>query len=489
MGIPLTVQIVSVVVMSLMIWSVEKESASIDRSRDISSESLRLAKLIYDAEYELFSFLERLRQGVPSPPVLMLRYKEKHKAIEEHLHVLWNLSKDRPKERPLVEKFVRKTKTLLKMMDMLKERMDGQNLEGVFTLGTIMAQSHEYLPELSYLVEQLAIMGEAEEPQAKFVAGLRKYIVLVLLSSVALNIVVVLVLFAQFNRGTISRLAILMDNTKRLANHQQLNPQLQGEDEIGALDHVFHEAADALEAARQREIELMELKKQIMSMVSHDLRAPLMSIQISLDMLESNMLGELPKAAHEKVVASEQSVDRLVRMINDLLDVEKLEAGMMEMDLRDVPLQVIIDRAVEAVNELAKKKGVEISCNESEIEVKGDGDRLIQVLVNFLSNAIKFSPENSKIMINSRLDGDFAELRVIDSGPGIPEEARAQIFERFRQVKGQKGMGGTGLGLAISKLIVEMHGGKIGVDAAEDGGSSFWFSIPAAKEVLDEDDV
>lgn len=489
MGIPLTVQIVSVVVMSLMIWSVEKESASIDRSRDISSESLRLAKLIYDAEYELFSFLERLRQGVPSPPVLMLRYKEKHKAIEEHLHVLWNLSKDRPKERPLVEKFVRKTKTLLKMMDMLKERMDGQNLEGVFTLGTIMAQSHEYLPELSYLVEQLAIMGEAEEPQAKFVAGLRKYIVLVLLSSVALNIVVVLVLFAQFNRGTISRLAILMDNTKRLANHQQLNPQLQGEDEIGALDHVFHEAADALEAARQREIELMELKKQIMSMVSHDLRAPLMSIQISLDMLESNMLGELPKAAHEKVVASEQSVDRLVRMINDLLDVEKLEAGMMEMDLRDVPLQVIIDRAVEAVNELAKKKGVEISCNESEIEVKGDGDRLIQVLVNFLSNAIKFSPENSKIMINSRLDGDFAELRVIDSGPGIPEEARVQIFERFRQVKGQKGKGGTGLGLAISKLIVEMHGGKIGVDAAEDGGSSFWFSIPAAKEVLDEDDV
>lgn len=487
MGIPLTVQIVSVVVMSLMLWSVERESASIDRSRDIASESLRMAKLIYDAEFELFSFLERMRQGVPSPPILMLRYKEKHKAIEVHLHQLWNLAKDRPKERPLVEKFVKKTKSLLRMMDQIKDRMDGQNLEGVFTLGMIMSQSHEYLPELSYIVEQLAIMGEAEEPQAKFVASLRQYIVIVLLSSVVINIVVVLILFIQFNRGTISRLGILMDNTRRLANHQKLNPELEGADEIGELDRVFHEAADALEAARQREIELMELKKQIMSMVSHDLRAPLMSLQISLDMLESNMLGELPEAAHQKVVQSEQSVDRLVRMINDLLDVEKLEAGMMEMDLRDLPLQVIVDRAIAAVDELAKKKGVDIVTNESELEVKGDGDRLIQVLVNFLSNAIKFSPENSKITLNTRLQGDFAELRVNDSGPGIPEEARLQVFERFRQIKGEKAKGGTGLGLAICKLIVEMHGGKIGVDAAEGGGASFWLTVPAVKETFDDD--
>lgn len=487
MGIPLTVQIVSVVVMSFLLVSAQRESESIDRSRDIAGESLRLAKLIYDAEYELFSFLERMRQGVPSPPILMLRYKEKHKAIEEHLHIIWNLSKDRPKERPLVEKFVKKTKALLRMMDRIKERMDGQNLEGVFTLGMIMSQSQEYLPELSYLVEQLAIMAEAEEPQAQVVKALKNYTLIALLASVAINIVVVLILFIQFNRGTISRLGILMDNTKRLANHQKLNPGLEGDDEIGELDRVFHEAADALETARQRESELMELKKQIMSMVSHDLRAPLMSLQISLDMLESNMLGELPQAAHDKIVASEQSVDRLVRMINDLLDVEKLEAGMMEIDLRDLPLQVIIERAVEAVNELAKKKGVAIVANESEIEVKGDGDRLIQILVNFLSNAIKFSPENSKIEVNSRLNGDFAEVRVNDRGPGIPEEARQQIFERFRQVKGQSGKGGTGLGLAISKLIAEMHGGKIGVDGAEGGGSSFWFTVPAAKEVLDDE--
>lgn len=174
-------------------------------------------------------------------------------------------------------------------------------------------------------------------------------------------------------------------------------------------------------------------------------------------------------------------------MINDLLDVEKLEAGMMEMDLRDLPLQVIVDRAIAAVDELAKKKGVDIVTNESELEVKGDGDRLIQVLVNFLSNAIKFSPENSKITINTRLLGDFAELRVNDSGPGIPEEARLQVFERFRQIKGEKAKGGTGLGLAICKLIVEMHSGKIGVDAAEGGGASFWLTVPAVKETFDDD--
>ncbi len=165
--------------------------------------------------------------------------------------------------------------------------------------------------------------------------------------------------------------------------------------------------------------------------------------------------------------------------MNLQIDLEKLEAGKMEVDLRDLPLQVIITRSIEAVEQLFSSKSIRIKQQDTDLEVKGDGDRLIQVLVNLIFNAIKFSPENSELSISCSSQNEFVELRVCDQGPGIPEDKREQVFERFSQIE-NKSKTGTGLGLAICRLIIEMHNGKIGVDQAESGGASFWIHLPRA---------
>lgn len=486
-AIPLTVQIISVAVMSFMIWTSEQESARLDRSRDIASEALLIAKLVYDTEYHLYEYIEIVKGFQLAPPRLEQQYEYGKLQIREHLSKLWILARERPnEEKAIVREFIRHTKSLLTLLDRIKDSLKQRDLKSVFSLGLIMSESNKYLPRLSSLIAQLSEIEERdmEANKAKEIRAATSWI---LFASVGLNIIVVLSLLAQFNKGTIARLAVLMDNTKRLASQQTLNPRLEGSDEIGELDRVFHEAADAMDAAKKREKELAELKQQVLAMVSHDLRSPLTSLKLTLDMLQHDMLGKLPDEAHDRVVQSEQSVARLIRMINDLLDVEKLEAGMMEVELRDVPLEVIICRSVEAVDELARSKGLRIVHDETEHEVRADGDRLIQVLVNFLSNAIKFSPEGADICISTTKRENMVELRVTDKGPGIPEDARLKIFERYRQVKGEKSKGGTGLGLAISKLVIEMHGGHIGVDPVEGGGSSFWCTIPAAAEFSEDE--
>ena len=486
-AIPLTVQIISVLVMSFMIWTAEQESTNLDQARDITSESLMVAKLIYDADLDLYFCVEAMQKTGVLYPSYLQSYRLKTETMKAHLSLLWKMAVGRPKEKNLIKEMIVTSKNILVINDQMVEKLKNRDLQNTLAIAVVLTDTETYMGKMSRIIAQLVEM-EQKDKETNRGMELRHQAQWFLFTSVLLNIIVVLALLQQFNRGTIARLAVLMDNTKRLASHQPLNPALQGGDEIGELDRVFHEAADAMEAAKKRENELMDLKKQIMAMVSHDLRAPLSSLQITLDMLQRNMLGQLPDAAHDKVVASEQSVARLIRMINDLLDVEKLEAGMMEIELRDLPLQVIVERSVDAMDELAKSKGLRITHPDTEFEVRGDGDRLIQVLVNFLSNAVKFAPEGSEIKIDCKKIDDMVEVRVSDRGPGIPEDYRTQIFERYRQVKGEKSKSGTGLGLAICKLVVEMHGGKIGVDPAEGGGSSFFFTIPAAQDMIDDED-
>jgi PAS domain S-box-containing protein len=240
------------------------------------------------------------------------------------------------------------------------------------------------------------------------------------------------------------------------------------------------------DVSESREVE--RLKKEFVATVSHELRTPLTSIRGSLGLLAGGVLGELPPEAVEVVAVAERNVIRLVRLINDILDLERLDTGRIEMHFETLTLASVFERSLEAVRAFADQEGVPLESATPSGSVWGDGDRLVQVLVNLLSNAVKFSPRGRVVRLSASEGGGFADVRVTDQGRGIPGSFREAIFERFRQVEASdaRQKGGSGLGLAICKTIIEQHGGSIGVESEEGRGSEFWIKLPVSPRDVPE---
>jgi PAS domain S-box-containing protein len=232
--------------------------------------------------------------------------------------------------------------------------------------------------------------------------------------------------------------------------------------------------------------EAQRIKQELTAIVSHELRTPLTSMQVFLTALSVGAYGEFNSGMEKRVVGIQRSVQRLVRLINDLLDSEKMSAGQLSINCERVNLAESISSAVDSVRELAEGQKVKLETDiADDVEVLGDVDRLAQVVVNLLSNAIKFSPTNSQIALVASKTDNNVRVSVTDHGPGIPQEYQEVIFERFQQVvyKGSKRKQGTGLGLSLSKYIIEQHHGEIGLTSESGKGSTFWFQLPLVPQV------
>lgn len=249
-------------------------------------------------------------------------------------------------------------------------------------------------------------------------------------------------------------------------------------------------------AAIVRDIEdrkkVERLKNEFVSTVSHEMRTPMTSIHGSLGLLVSGRLGSLPPQAQTLVEIAHKNSERLIRLINDILDVERIESGHMPFHVRPVSLATLVQQAADATRPYAQQLGVEIDLAPSASPmVLADPDRLIQVLTNLLSNAVKFSPSGSSVTVQlSRVEG-HGRISVSDRGPGIPEEFRAHLFEKFAQADASdaRRRGGTGLGLSIAKAIVERLGGTISVSTEVGVGTTFHVDLPAAPEIDSEVDA
>ncbi len=226
--------------------------------------------------------------------------------------------------------------------------------------------------------------------------------------------------------------------------------------------------------------EIERLKTQFVATVSHELRTPLTSLRGALGLLAGGVLGDLPADARAAVGIAERSILRLVGLVNDILDIERIENGRLALNYERHSLAALLTRSMEEVGALAQEGGIRLKADHPTGTVLGDGDRLVQVIVNLLSNALKFSPRGSAVHLRAEEKGAWVEVQVEDRGRGIPASHIEVIFDRFRQVElsDAAGQRGVGLGLAIARSIVERHGGVIGVLSEEGRGSTFWFRIP-----------
>lgn len=290
-----------------------------------------------------------------------------------------------------------------------------------------------------------------------------------------------------------ARVGALADDAERISDHlveyntdrplffKEISQPLRRPDGV-VLGRLFI----YIEVTTEKEIDLK--KSEFISIASHELRTPMTSIKGSLDLLLGGFAGELNQETQELLVIAQSGCDRLIRLINDILDLSKIESGRMQLRLQPVNLLDCVQRSVRTIGSYADSFQVklEVNCPVGLPEITADRDRLDQVITNLLGNAVKFSPTEGAVTVTLGCIEGGVECRVIDTGPGIPADQARQIFDKFQQVEGQsKKKGGTGLGLAIARALVQEHGGRIWVESELGRGSQFIFQLPLTPPARD----
>ncbi len=243
---------------------------------------------------------------------------------------------------------------------------------------------------------------------------------------------------------------------------------------------VFHDITHFKEVDR--------LKSEFISQVSHELRTPLTSIKGYIDNLRDGVAGALKEKQQHYLDRMAKNADHLVRLINDLLDVSRIESGKLALNLTTLSLRDLVAEVINTLRPIAAEKGLEIIANEFErgSQIRGDYAKLEQVMINLLGNAIKFTPRGGRITITMEQEEQCLKTSIRDTGIGIPRDKRSQIFERFYRIEPESPtkVNGTGLGLYIAKNLIEMHGGRIWVTSEVGKGSEFSFILPAIERTM-----
>lgn len=300
-----------------------------------------------------------------------------------------------------------------------------------------------------------------------------KLIVKAVLFICAMNALFCLALALFLVKGIVNRIGIMQENARRLADNQTLNKPIGGHDELAELDQTFHSMADSLE-------ESARIRQELVNMLTHDLRSPLTSIQGSLALLDSEIEKERGVREKKLIDIAQRNSSRMMRLINDLLDIQKIKAGMMTFVKEKVCLAEVFEEVALSVSGWAEDNGIKIKCVDTAEFVIAEREKVERIIFNLVANAIKFSPKGGTITLSASSKDSLVQIDVADEGRGIPAEQMASIFERFQQLDGdEKKFPSSGLGLTICQYLVTLQGGKIWVSSEVGKGSCFSFMLPA----------
>lgn len=479
-GFPLVFEIGFVMVLTKLLMDTEQEAAREAHSREVFALCGQFAKQVFTAG--------KSRQNFRSAElkVIVPELRKQLDVVQSAHDELAALVKGHPREEAIVSRINNNIQDARGIVDLAGKDFD----QGVPPLQIMLKRRQELqnrmdsTAELMFELAQTAKAVGAESP--KIQAAYRRRVIVVLFGGLVLNTVLAIALCIHFNRTTVARLQTVMDNTYRLARNDRLNPPLEGSDEIAKLDSVFNDMAAALKAADERRAQLERMKEEFLSMVSHDLRTPLTSVRAALSILQTGMHGQLNEDGVETLEDAEVNVDRLIKLINDLLDMEKLELGKLKLDVEPVCADSIFAASISAVASYAKQQQISLEREcPPDLLIAVDRDRMVQVIVNLLSNAIKFTPAGGQVLLSAGAVAERVRLEVRDSGRGISPELCEKIFDRFEQAQDSDARRGSGLGLSICKAIVEAHGGVIGVTSKIDEGSCFWIELGSPAHSVD----
>ena len=304
----------------------------------------------------------------------------------------------------------------------------------------------------------------------------------VMLCGLAGNVAIAFLLVLYFSRSITDRLKIMTLNTSLLARRQPLLPRISGSDEIAQLDGVFHSMADALEEAARE-------KQEFMDLVAHDIRSPLTAILGNIILLNLGKLGELPEEARQRMITTEQNSRKLITVINDLLEFEKIESGQLEMKKAHTLVEPVLDSVFQKLESSVDKVGVELEMNvpDEAVSVFADPELLVQVIEKLLNNFVDFAKAGEKIIVSARSnDAAEVEFTIFNRARQSPCELFANVFNRYggAQSKEIRQHFGKGLSLPLCKMIIESEGGQIGVRSADEG-MTFWFTLAQGTTVND----
>jgi signal transduction histidine kinase len=266
------------------------------------------------------------------------------------------------------------------------------------------------------------------------------------------------------------------------AGHFSEHLEVPNRDEIGALAADVNRMSDELQRVYRELVLASERKSEYVTNMSHELRTPLNAIIGFSEVLHEQMFGELNERQLGYVNDVLEAGRHLLSLINDLLDLAKIEGGWMELELSAVALPGVLQSAISLHQERATRAGITLflESEPEEITVTADERRLRQVVFNLLSNAVKFTPVGGRVDISARADNGHVEIAVADTGRGIPAGDLERVFEEFKQSSDGKKVEGTGLGLPLSRKLVELHGGRLWVESVAGRGSTFRFTLPSA---------
>lgn len=472
--IPMVFQLVFLATLASFLHHAQVEVQKTIESKKVVAAATTLVARIIDAE------LIALFYNVNRFPFLEMKYGEEKRKAEQSLQELLELCQS-DKKRVALSKPIQKTsqRTLDRLADMFTEEFD-EEINVSKYVGTDSRTNKTYhMFTIAYnnvdklIDSENRRQTEVKKRQKYYSSMIRK----VIIGGVALNVILTIVLAIIFTLGTTIKLKTVLENTRRLKDRVPLAPPVGGDDEITQLDTVFHATANDL-------TKLDKQRKELVKLVRDELSTPLKQVQFSLHNLSQGILAELSEKAQTRLTMAALDTDRVIRLIDDLLSIEDMEGASFDLLMKETTSTNIINLATSSVKQLADRGNITLEVVDPQTNIIADKDRLVQVLINFLSNAIKFSESNSRITISLKSQDDRHLFSVEDRGRGIPEDKLDDVFERFKQVdsKDQVEKGGTGLGLPICKSIVEQHGGTIGVNSEYGTGSTFWFEIPSNLE-------
>ena len=472
-------------VLFLAIISLRDRSLDAQRSQQVIAAANRLQTLVIDMETGVRGYIitgdrtylkpwEDAQKNYPAVSSQLLRLTEDNPRQHARALSIKQLADDyRQNSTPLLIRFVKRNPDIAR---------------DLVTSGTGRQQIASLRQRFNRLLAEERVLGAARTSLVKSKAHTA-----LLVGGIGLASAVLLILLGALyiNRAVARPVRLTADAASRIAGGD-LSGRLHedGPGEVGRLERTFNTMAASLESTladleeRNRKlVESEQVKSELVSSVSHELRTPLASVLgFSALMLERD-LPPSEMARYLEVIRAEAR--RLAALLNDLLDLQRVEQQTLELRLQDFDLNELLSTQVTLYSAQSGAHQLRFDRIDGSMLVRGDPDRLAQVVGNLLSNAIKYSPAGGEVQVRAAQLGDEAWVWVQDHGLGIPANHQDRIFTKFFRgdVGRERGISGTGLGLMLARQIVEAHGGEVGFESEEDVGSTFWFWLPAAEKV------